>query len=74
MKVSEVLDILNKCDPDASVGVDVDGGIFALEFIWEDQDGTVVLCCEEVEEIKEDDKSVNECGEKCNLHNEVAEI
>ena len=78
MKVAEVLEVLSKCDPSAEMGVDLGDEIYSLEFIWEDKTGMVIFCCEamtEEEEPSKDDKEcVNKCEEKCNLHNEVAEI
>ena len=74
MKVSELIETLQKCKPDDDVGVDMGEDVYEITFVWEDNTLGVLLCTDEMPGFEEPPEEVNECSEACNLHNSAAEI
>jgi len=78
MKVSEVIETLQKCNPNDDIVVDLDGDFVDITFLWEDPQIGVVIC---LDDMPNSDDSINEESEYnpdteeiCNQHNPVAEI
>lgn len=74
MLVKELKEYLEKCPDDYNIGVDVDGGLFDITYLWEDEKDMQVYICLDEETNEEPDPTKDSCGVKCNEHNLAAEI
>lgn len=72
MKVAEILETLSKCDPEQEVVVDVEGGIFEIDFLWEDTDLNVIIVVMD-DDTGEKQEPIEDCENLCSGYNEAAE-